>query len=79
MSYDLLDNFSKYPGEIECGQDGCKEMAWLVEDQGAGYCSYECPVHGGFGVQYDDDEDNYDPELDFGFEFDPYPPGPDWP
>lgn len=38
--------------EIECGHDGCKEMAWLVGDQGAGYRIYECPVHGSFGVQF---------------------------
>lgn len=73
MPYDFLDKYSPWPEEIECGQDGCKEKAWLVEDQGTGYCSYECPVHGAFGVQYDTpDEDFYDEDLDFGVEFDPF-------
>ncbi len=63
---------SKWPATIECGQDGCTEQAELMEDEGNGYCVYYCPVHESFGCQFDDDEDDYDPDLDFGFEVNPY-------
>ncbi len=70
--YDMHSKPTKWPTEIECGQDGCKELAWITEDQGAGCVGYECPVHGSFLCQYDDPDDDYDPELDFGDDFDPY-------
>lgn len=65
--YDMLGRPTKWPTDIECGQDGCKELAWITDDQGAGYVGYECPTHGSFAVQYDDsDDDMYDPDMDFG-------------
>lgn len=63
MPYDMLSKWSNAPKEIECGQDGCKEMAWLVEDEGQGYCGYECPTHGAFSVQFDWDEDEQNDEY----------------
>jgi hypothetical protein len=60
MTYDMHGKLSKWPEEFECGQDGCKELAWMTEDQGAGFVGYECPVHGSFGVQFDDPDDDLD-------------------
>lgn len=72
MSTDWHGRRSKWPEKIECHEAGCEDECDLVEDQGDGYCVYCCPTHGEFGCQFDDDDDWYDPELDFGQEFDPY-------
>jgi len=42
----------------------CGGKTFLTDDQGGGYCCYECESCGqSFGVQYDsDDEDEHEPE-----------------
>jgi hypothetical protein len=67
---DMRDKPTKWPTEIVgCGTIDCAETCWLVEDQGNGYCSYECPVHGAVGVQWEEDWEYND---DDGLMLDPY-------
>lgn len=72
MSVTWEGKYSKWAEHIECGQDGCTEISDLMGDEGGGYCTYYCPIHGPFGVQYDDPDEDYDPDLDFGDWDDPY-------
>lgn len=53
---DILANgdFGRDDG-VKCD---CGGKTFLVDDQGGGYCSYECESCGqSFGVQYDTDDD----------------------